>query len=619
MFVIADNTKPLYFDATRILIGSDPACQLRVTGPGVADRHALLARGGDAGWSVKNVGGLPLSVGNRSVELNEVVPVAFADRIRIGAHLFHVRAGGEAGVIAEQFDEQIFKLEQKLHRRILNTIKRSSVSLSDKQRSQRILQELETKLAALEAKLAEGGGTNEDFLTPLSTGALKRLLLDRAQNVDKRAKTAYAVVGSVTDITPFEGLVRDVEELIGLAPGQSATEKHERITVLVPWAIQHMPGRFDPSVRRRLALGILREDLVDVIFGLGPLDDIMNQSGVNDIMVLPSGKIYVDRDGMMTDTGRRMLTPAVAMRIVERIVTKVGRRIDQSSPMVDARMADGSRLNAVIDPVAVDGPALTIRRFAAKPFTMQDLVERGTVTRTVANFLQACVAAKRNIIVSGGTGSGKTTTLNALSVFIPPSERVVTIEDTAELQLNQSHVVSLQSKPANLEGKNAVPIRQLVRNALRMRPDRIVVGECRGGEALDMLQAMNTGHAGSLTTIHANESEDALRRLEVLSLEAEGIDLPSRAIREQIASALDLIIQVARHPDGYRRIVSVSEVVEFDEDSGEIIVEDIYLFRMRRKRRAPTLSKLAFTGYVPTFIDDLIETGLVTIESMFGV
>jgi len=610
MFVILDNRPPAFYDAQAVIVGRGESCDLRLEGPGVAERHALLTRQPDGGWAVKNLGGL-LQVAGQQVAVNQRVRINPADRVKAGPVGFYVRDEQDHGLIAEPIDRKIFKLELKLHQKILNTIKKSSASLSEKQRSERIIRELDT---ALEGAVS----LNPDFIHPVSTEALRKLLLDRAQEVDKKAKMAYSVVGTVSDTEQYEGLLREVEQLIGIGPGQSAQEKNERIRVLVPWAIQNLRGRFDTEVRRRMILGMLREDLLDVIFGLGPLDDLMNQRNVNDIMVLPSGRIYVDRGGVMTDTGRKMLTHEVALRIVERIVSNEGRRIDQSSPTVDARMKDGSRLNAIIKPVAVHGPALTIRRFAAKPFTMQDLVDRGTLTPTVANFLRACVVTRRNILVSGGTGSGKTTTLNALSVFIPPTNRIVTIEDTAELQLNQSHVVSLQAKPPNLEGKNAVNIRQLVRNALRMRPDRIVVGECRGGEALDMLQAMNTGHAGSLTTIHANTPEDALGRLEVLALEAEGIDLPSRAIREQIASALDLIIQVERHHDGVRRVVSVCEVVDFDDDSGEVIVEEIYHFRRRKTKHGPTLSKLAFTGYVPTFIDELMDTKLVTIASMFG-
>ena len=611
MFIILEKQKPLYFDSHRVLMGRDGACDLRLEGVGVAARHALLSREPDGTWAVKNLGSLPMRVGQRDVAPGEKAPVEFSDRLRVGGHWLGVVVGQDVSLISEQFDRKVFELELKIHQRVLDTIKKSAASLNERQRGERIIRELDSALEE-DVTLAE------DFLIPLSTAALRRLLLDRAQNVDKKRKASQAILGGVSDTAPDEGLLREVEELIGVEPGQPAREKYERIRVLVPWAVQRLRGGLDADYRRRLAFGMLREDLLDVIFGLGPLDDLMNQADINDIMVLPTGKIFVDRGGAITDTGRRMLTPDVSLRIVERIVTGVGRRVDQSSPMVDARVSDGSRLNAVIQPVAVDGPALTIRRFAARPFTIQGLVERETLTPTVANFLRACVVAKRNIIVSGGTGSGKTTLLNALSVFIPPAERIVTIEDTAELQLNQSHVVALQAKPPNLEGRNAVSIRQLVRNALRMRPDRIIVGECRGGEALDMLQAMNTGHAGSMTTIHANTPEDALRRLEVLALEAEGIDLPSRAIREQIASALDLIIQVERHPGGARRVVAVCEVVEFDEESGEIIVEEIYLFRSRRKRRGPTFSKLAFTGYVPTFIDDLMQTKLVTIDAMFG-
>jgi pilus assembly protein CpaF len=334
-------------------------------------------------------------------------------------------------------------------------------------------------------------------------------------------------------------------------------------------------------------------------------------------MVLPSGLIFIERDGQIQDSGRKMLSAEVSRRIIERVISREGRRIDQSSPMVDARVKDGSRLNAIIEPLAVDGPALTIRRFSAKPLDIPALVERGTVTASVAKFLRACVLARKNIIFSGGTGAGKTTLLNAFANSIPDSERIVTVEDTAEIKVGKVHVVTLQAKPPNLEGKNSVTIRQLVRNALRMRPDRIIVGECRGGEALDMLQAMNTGHDGSLTTIHANSPPDAIRRLEVMALEAEGVDLPARAIREQIASAIDLIVQVSRVGRGARRVVSIYEVVGLDEEDGSMVLEEVYTMRRHSGKGRFTRTQLAFTGYVPTFIDELLQVGEMNVESLF--
>jgi pilus assembly protein CpaF len=329
---------------------------------------------------------------------------------------------------------------------------------------------------------------------------------------------------------------------------------------------------------------------------------------INDIMVLPSGHIFIERQGRMQDSGRKMLSNVVSHRIVERIVTSQGRRIDHSSPMVDARVKDGSRLNAIIEPLAVDGPALTIRRFSNKRITLEDLVDKKTIPKNVAQFLSACVAARKNIVISGGTGSGKTTLLNALAAKISPEERIVTVEDTAEMRLLQTHVITLQARPANLEGEGEVTIRKLVRNTLRMRPDRILVGECRGGETLDMLQAMNTGHSGSMTTIHANSAEDAVRRLETMTMEADS-KLPSRAIREQISSAVDIIIQITRMKD-IRRVISICEVGDFDEDTQGIVVEEIFSWRERRWKKGRFSSgSLEFTGYVPQFFDELLSNG----------
>jgi len=278
---------------------------------------------------------------------------------------------------------------------------------------------------------------------------------------------------------------------------------------------------------------------------------------------------------------------------------------------------DGSRLNAIIEPVAMKGPALTIRKFSKKKLQVEDLVKKGSLTERSASFLKGCVLARKNIILAGGTGSGKTTLLNILGSFIPDGERIVTVEDTAEIQLPQRHVVTLQGKPANLEGKGAITIRHLVRNTLRMRPDRIIVGECRGGETLDMLQAMNTGHDGSLTTIHANSPQDAVRRLEVMSLEAEGIDLPSRAIRESIGAAVDVLIQVSRFHTGARRVTSICEVLGFDEEEGIVVIEEVFALQRRKGHKGLAHGRLAFTGYVPTFIDELLETDQVSLETLF--
>ncbi len=319
----------------------------------------------------------------------------------------------------------------------------------------------------------------------------------------------------------------------------------------------------------------LIDDIGADVLGYGPLEPLLEDNSVSEIMVNRYDQIYVERYGRLTETPHRFTGEAQLRRVIERIVSRVGRRIDESSPLVDARLEDGSRVNAIIPPLAVNGSSLTIRKFAGTPYTVEDLIGFGTLTREVATVLDAAVRAKMNILVSGGTGTGKTTLLNVLSAFIPSDERIITIEDAVELQLQQEHVVRLESRPANIEGRGEITIRDLVRNSLRMRPDRIVVGEVRGAESLDMLQAMNTGHEGSISTLHANSPRDAVSRMETLVLMA-GMDLPLRAIREQIASAIDIIVQITRHKDGVRRVTHITEVHGME---GEIItLQDAFTF-----------------------------------------
>lgn len=324
--------------------------------------------------------------------------------------------------------------------------------------------------------------------------------------------------------------------------------------------------------------------------GLGPLEPLLSDPAVDEVMVNGPGEVYVERRGRVQRTGVRFSGAAELMHAVERILAPVGRRVDEAQPLCDARLADGSRVNVVIPPLALDGPCLTIRRFRASGFSLEDLVANGTLSAPLAGFLADCVRARASVLVSGGTGSGKTTTLGALSGAIPEAERIVTIEDAAELRLRQRHVVRLEARPPSLEGRGEVTIRQLVRNALRMRPDRIVVGEVRGAEALDMLTALNTGHEGSLTTVHANAPEDALRRLETLALLA-GIGLPHAAVREQVATALDVVVHQARLPDGARRVEAVSEVVRVAGGAG---ARELYRLRDGRPWwRAPLGAELA--------------------------
>ncbi len=360
----------------------------------------------------------------------------------------------------------------------------------------------------------------------------------------------------------------------------------------------------------------LFEVIVAEILGLGPLEPLLADESISEIMVNGAKKVFVERNGRLQRVNITFESDEHLMRIIERIVAPLGRRIDESSPTVDARLKDGSRVNAVIPPISLQGPILTIRKFFKKPLTVEDLIRFGSVTEETMEFLRAAVVAATNVIVSGGTGTGKTTFLNVLSGYIPSDDRIVTIENAAELQLRQEHVVTLESRPPNVEGKGAISIRDLVINSLRMRPDRIVVGECRGGEALDMLQAMNTGHEGSMTTLHANNTRDALSRLETMVLMA-GMELPHRAIREQIAAAIDMIVQLERLRDGSRRVVSVTEVQGMEGDV--ITTADIFKFEQSGYENNRVIGTLRPTGIRPKFIDRIEQAGIHLPPSIFGV
>lgn len=360
----------------------------------------------------------------------------------------------------------------------------------------------------------------------------------------------------------------------------------------------------------------LFEQIVAEILGFGPIEPLLNDETITEVMVNGPNNIYIERKGKIEKTNLSFESDEHLMRIIDRIVAPLGRRIDESSPYVDARLPDGSRVNAIIPPLSLIGPVLTIRKFARIPLTIENLIDFGTITPEAIEFLKACVISRLNVIVSGGTGSGKTTFLNILSGFIPDDERIITIENAAELQLRQEHVVTLESRPPNIEGRGEVSIRDLVINCLRMRPDRIVVGECRGGEALDMLQAMNTGHDGSLTTAHSNSPRDTLARLETMCLMA-GMDLPLRAIREQVASAVDLIVHQERMKDGSRKVVNITEVQGMEGDV--IVMSDIFVFEQTGLEAGKVIGRLRPTGIRPKFIERIEAANIHLPPNIFGV
>jgi pilus assembly protein CpaF len=394
-----------------------------------------------------------------------------------------------------------------------------------------------------------------------------------------------------------------------LEPG--ITDAHERVASIVDRFLVANDYSVTRDERRSLV-----EDLYGEIQGLGPLEPLLADPTITEVMVNGPGRIYIERKGKIEQVPATFLNEEHVLRIIDRIITPIGRRIDMSSPRVDARLPDGSRVNAIIPPLSLIGPVITIRKFAATPFTVDDLISFGTATPEMFDFLRACVEVRLNIFVSGGTGSGKTTTLNVISSFIPNDERIVTIEDAAELQLNREHVVTLEARPANLEGEGEIAIRDLLRNALHMRPDRIIVGECRSGEALDMLQAMTVGHEGSLSTGHANTPPDMLRRLETMVLMA-GVDLPLRSIREQVASAVDLIVHTARLKDGTRKVVNITEVYGIEEDT--ILTQDIFVFQQTGIEDGKIQGELRPTGVRPTFMDLFAARGVGLPEGEFGI
>ncbi|HLL72964.1 MAG TPA: CpaF family protein [Pyrinomonadaceae bacterium] len=366
-------------------------------------------------------------------------------------------------------------------------------------------------------------------------------------------------------------------------------------------AVENMP--LSTSDRERLV-----EEVRHELFGLGPLEPLLADPTISDILVNSPQNIYIERRGKLERTNVAFKDDEHLMRVIERIVSSVGRRIDESSPMVDARLSDGSRVNAIIPPLSLDGPVLSIRRFGAEPLRMSKLIEIGALTKDIADMFEMCVGARLNILISGGTGAGKTTLLNALSAYIPEEQRIVTIEDSAELQLQQPHVVRLETRPPNIEGRGEVTQRDLVKNALRMRPDRIVIGEVRGGEAIDMLQAMNTGHDGSLTTVHANTPRDALARLETM-IQMTGMKLSERAMRQQIASALNLVIQAARLSDGTRRVVSISEITGMEGDT--ITMQEIFMFERKGiDKDGHVIGRFRPTGVRPRFAERLKVYGM---------
>jgi len=439
------------------------------------------------------------------------------------------------------------------------------------------------------------------------------VVFDRSQMKDEKPSDEWSSLKQRVHRALIETMdLKKVDTETGNDPKKKAILREKTKTVVV-----EVLDREQHSFRSRDEIQKLVKEILDEALELGPIQDLLADDSVNEIMVNRKDQIYVERGGKLVKTGVSFSGTAQLLSCIERIVAPLGRRIDEKTPYVDARLPDGSRVHAIIPPLSIQGPMLTIRKFSKSRLTYKDLVKFGSMTEEMADFLRACIEARLNVIISGGTGSGKTTLLNVMAAFIPPHERILTVEDSAELQLPQDHWGRLETRPANIEGKGEVSIRELVRNTLRMRPDRIVVGECRAGEALDMLQAMNTGHDGSMTTVHSNSPRDCIARLETLVMMA-GMDLPAKAIREQIASAVNLVVQQSRLADGSRKVTSITEVIGMQ---GEVVtLQEIFAYkRTGMDKNRKVIGKYVATGFIPKFIDELEQQGIKIPRGIFSV
>lgn len=604
-----------------IHIGRDMDNTIVLQSPLVSKHHAIV-RQENGKLRLENVGINGCMVGETEVLGGESIEFSAGQRVRIWPFTLSFETETASVITRAQLEAHLrsimAELELRIHKKLLERLDLYELESNRIGDTESILL-LENNIEDICRELRLFGPENEALLEEVTGLTLRDHLVN--QLIMERGAESSDLFSSLThnefdvpatlvpereaELQDLLQLIRERLEITKLPDLSSQIQKAENnFTSVLPLVRAYLHG----ELRRYLVLRTLKKDLKDTVFGFGPLQDLIRAPTISEIMVVRSDQIFVERDGVLELSGRRFISDKVTESIIERIVAQVGRRIDKSQPLVDARLPDGSRVNAIIPPLAVRGPCLTIRKFPAHRYTMDDLIDLKSVTPSAAMFLRACVIDRKNVLVSGGTGTGKTTMLNVLSSFIPVKERIVTIEDTTELQLHQDHVVTLESKQANVEGAGAYTIRDLVRNALRMRPDRIIVGECRSAEAIDMLQAMNTGHDGSMTTVHANTSEEVVKRLEVLVLMA--VDLPVVSIHRQIASAINVIVQITRMPGGKRKVTQVSEVAGIDPETKQLIIRDIYNYRGG--------DMLHPTGYLPTFVESLVAKNLLQLEFLYG-
>jgi Flp pilus assembly CpaF family ATPase len=606
---------------TEVTVGRDPANVVCLQSPLVSRIHAVV-RMSNGKLQLENVGLNSCIVGDEEVLGGQTAVFDPGTKVRIWPFTLTFEAEKAAAITRGELESHlrsiVADLELRIHRKLLERLDLYEFEHRRGSDTASILL-LENNIEDVCRELALFGPDNEALIEEITGLTLRDHLVN--QLIMETGTEEYFDLAAITSnefdvpatLVPereseLHGLMQFLRERLKLSECRDISQQVQRVEGHFNEVFHLVRPHLHHELRKYLILRTLKKDLKDTIFGFGPLQDLLRAPTVTEIMVVASDQIYVEQGGIIEKSGRRFISDKVTESIIERIVAQVGRRIDKSQPLVDARLPDGSRVNAIIPPLAVKGPTLTIRKFPAQRLTMDDLIEMGSVSKAAATFLRSCVIEGRNILVSGGTGTGKTTMLNILSSFIPFKERIVTIEDTTELRLHQDHVVTLETKPKNIEGAGEYTIRDLVKNSLRMRPDRVIVGECRGGEALDMVQAMNTGHDGSMTTVHANSAGEVIERLEVLMLMAA--DLPVSSIHRQIASALDLIVHISRMPGGARVITQITEVVHYDAAEKQIIMHDIFNYR--------TGVALRPTGYLPSFVDALVGKELLDIEFLYG-
>ncbi len=611
LFDHSNNTRvSLNVNADPIIIGRDQDCSIQLRGAFVSHKHAKIFLKGNLLF-IENLSRGTMRVANRDVNMGTPARLDFGDEIQIAQYSLALVTAGRIskGDERRELQRRLVAFEQRVHAELIERLNlriTGHVKKDDPVYIQQLVENLEGIIDMLASKL------DEKLVNYMVHMHLHRCVIaEVVRQCTGKVQTEYKTTAAEDQHAARERAIAEhVAGMVDMMPlifdSTSVQEDLAAAEEAFDDLFEQQLPSISPILRKHIINRVVSKDLQDIMLGLGPLQDLLEMPNVTEIMVVGKDRIYVEKNGVIQPTTRTFFSDEVLMGVIERILNPVGRRVDQSTPLVDARLKDGSRVNVIIPPLSLVGPCLTIRKFAWIPFTIDDLVERGSISDQCAKFLQGCVAGRANVVISGGTGSGKTTLLNTLSAFIGPTERVITIEESAELKLPQPHVVSLETRPANIEGKGAYTIRELVRNALRMRPDRVVVGEVRGSEALDMLQAMNTGHDGSLSTLHSNTPTDAMARLETMVLMA--VDMPIRAIREQIASAVDIVVQVARFAHGPRRITHISEVTEIDRETQQIRLEDIFLLK------DPSQPRLRHTGYVPTFAEKLIKKGLITVD-----